>query len=294
MTELRWALLILGGLFVAGLAIWEWRKPRGRRAGSYDPEQTVQIIERPRRIEPSMDEYVEVPARAETPLHLPTMHAVEPLRVEVAAESAVDVPGAARLAEAARQRAYDHDHDGQADTVARDDLADTVVDTSAEPDEVHRAPAEPQLVIHWPPEHTDRVLTVRVVNGRGEGLMGANLRFALEAAGMKHGPQNIFHRITTDGRVLASAANLVRPGNFDLAAMDSQEFRGVNVFCILPGALPDETMLDELVSLARHIARRLGAVVQDEIGRPLDSACVREMRDSLRVNSQALGDGSEQ
>jgi cell division protein ZipA len=302
MNELRWALLFLGVLFLAGLAVWEWRKPRRARGNGFDPEQTVQIIERPRRIEPSMDEFVEVAPRTEAELHLPAIHAVEPVRLEVSTESAVDVPRAAR--------GVSYDRHEQTATVTREDLIETVVEAASEsvpeatlyaaPEEslmsvapVLASVATAAVVVQWPPERNDRVLSLRVVNGRGEALPGASLRFALEAAGLRHGPQSIFHRATAEGQVLASAANMIRPGNFDLHEMDSQEFRGVNLFCVLPGPLADETMLDELINLARHIARRLGAVVHDEIGRPLDAACVREMRDSLSVGSARMGDGAD-
>ncbi len=86
-------------------------------------------------------------------------------------------------------------------------------------------------MIQWPPAITERVLSLRVVGARGEPLQGRALRNALEAAGLLHGPQKIYHRVDEDGVVLASVANLMRPGNFDPALMDAQESFGSSTGC---------------------------------------------------------------
>jgi cell division protein ZipA len=136
-------------------------------------------------------------------------------------------------------------------------------------------------VIRWPPPRTERVLTVRVVRVDGHALPGRALRLALEAAGMVHGPQRIFHMVDAEGCVRASAANLMRPGNFDPAQMDAQEFRGLSLFCVLPGPVAATRMLDDLLELAHAVAGRLGAVAQDEQGAALVGERLALLRRSL-------------
>jgi cell division protein ZipA len=180
--------------------------------------------------------------------------------VGVAAESAVDIPAAARF------------------------------ETSPAPTPVPTlAPAA--VAIQWPPRNADHVISLRVVNARGEALSGRALRHALGAEGLQHGPQSIYHRVTPEGAVLASVANLMRPGNFDPAVMDSQEFRGLSLFSVLPGALPPARMLEELVALARSLAHRLSATVQDEHGAGLDAQGVAALRRSL-PDVELAGDGT--
>jgi FtsZ-interacting cell division protein ZipA len=70
--------------------------------------------------------------------------------------------------------------------------------------------------------------------------------------------------------VIASAANLMRPGTFAPASMDGQHFHGVHLFCVLPGPLPAGRAVDELIALARDLAQRLSGIVLDEVGQPLD------------------------
>jgi FtsZ-interacting cell division protein ZipA len=261
MPELRWALLGLGLLFLAGLALWEWRRSRRRLAGggqnesggtNSEPAERADRAERPRRIEPSIDGMT-APASdgVADSLEMPAIHPMEPVLVTVAAQSAVDVPAAARFA----------------------------------------APVAP-VSIQWPPQQTSQVLSLRVVHERGEPLPGRQLRSALAAAGLVHGPQNIFHRVDAAGAVLVSAANLVRPGNLDPELMDLQEFRGISLFSVLPGPLPPVRMLEELVAVARGLAHRLSATVQDEHGADLDGVRLTQLRRSLPDVASSAGDGT--
>jgi FtsZ-interacting cell division protein ZipA len=241
MYELRWALLLLGAVFLAGLALWEWRRPR--HGSGKDPALHVPMpaaTDFTRRVEPRMDDFETLDTDPDPRVEVPTIHAFEPVRVEVSSERAVDVPAAAMR------------------------------ETS------------PDVAIQWPPDHAGRVLSLRVVMTDGSPLPGRPLRAALEAAGLRHGPQQIFHQVATDGRVLASVANLVRPGRLDPHEMDAQSFRGLNLFSVLPGPLPDERMFEGLVSLARGLAARLGAAVQDEHGLSLDSERLTQLRRSLQ------------
>jgi cell division protein ZipA len=255
MTELRVALIVLGAVFLAVLLLWERRRSSHKLRAAPPPElsqppqgsaSATSSPARSRRMEPSIEDFS--PGQAELPesLDVPTIHPVEPVRVEVMREVAVDVPGAAAKAEAARE------------------------------------PAQPATaVIRWPPPRTDRVLTVRVVRADGLALPGRDLRLALEAAGMIHGPQRIFHMVDAEGSVRASAANLMRPGSFDPAQMDTQEFRGLSLFCVLPGTVAATRMLDDLLGLAHAVAGRLGAVAQDEQGGALAGERLAQLRRSL-------------
>ena len=264
MNELRWALLVLGAVFLAGLALWEWRRPRQDAGSTAAPDNqpssqptiasspvvspaSVSLAGAPpdrlRRVEPSMGEFAgDVGSPPEMPMELPTIHAEPTMKVQVLMESAVDMPSAARFG----------------------------------------ADAPAAVAIRWPPTSAKRVVTLRVAGRAGAMLPGRALRTALLAVGMQHGPQEIFHLVSDDGEVLASAANLVRPGSFDPLAMDAQEFRGVSLFCVLPGPLAGSAMVEGLVSLARDLADRLGAVVQDDLGLPLSAERLTQLRRSVQ------------
>src|SRR5690349_20264146 len=195
MSQLRVALIVLGAVFVAVLALWE-RRRSSRIARTAAPPETAAPSHassasstRLRRVEPSIEDFTatdDLPTSGE--LQVPTIHPVEPLIVDVAPEAAVDIPAA----------------------VSR-------VAPSASAPAIAAAPvsAAPPAGIRWPPPKTERVLSLRVVSANGEALAGRPLRQALESSGMVHGPQRIFHLVDVDGSVRASAANLVRPGSLE-------------------------------------------------------------------------------
>jgi FtsZ-interacting cell division protein ZipA len=266
MSELRWALLVLGAVFLAGLALWEWRRPRHDARGTAAPDNqpsapsvtlpaaSAPSASTPRdrlRREPSMGEFMDdVGSPPEMPMELPTIHAEPTMQVQVLMESAVDMPSAARF--------------------GSDPL--------------------PAVAIRWPPTTAKRVVTLRVAGRAGAMLSGRALRTALESTGMQLGPQEIFHLVNPEGDVLVSAANLVRPGSFDPLAMDAHEFRGVSVFCVLPGPQPGSAMLEGVVKLSRDLADRLGAVVQDDLGLPLSAERLTQLRRSVQEEPADSGD----
>jgi FtsZ-interacting cell division protein ZipA len=278
------ALIILGAVFVAVLALWERRRSarRARVASITEtapPPVASASSTRLRRVEPSIEDFTaadDLPMAGE--LQVPIIHPVEPLVMDVAREAAVDIPGAASRAAATESE------------FASANASPPTSSQGAAPE----APivAAPPEAIHWPPAKTERVLSLRVVSAGGEPLPGRPLRQALESSGMVHGPQRIFHLVDVDGAVRASAANLVRPGSLEPAQMDAQEFRGLSLFCILPGPLPPSKMLDGLVQLARDVAERSGAIVQDEQGAVLNAERLTQLRRSVLAHAEAQGSGA--
>jgi cell division protein ZipA len=244
MNELRWILLGLGALFVVGLALWELRRQR-HMAGDVDSGEPVDTQGwQDLRSEPALDipEIRNDDLRRDPPLVM-----------------------------------LDELHAADTD-VGFDVAMEVAVDRPG------LAVREAQLpaAIQWPPERQDHIIWLRVVPLGDARFSGKLLRQSLTGCGMVLGPQDIFHWADEAGQVVASAANLTRPGSFDLAAMDTQQFLGVHLFSVLPGPLPPAQTFDELLSLARDVAARVSGQVQDEQGRPVDAARVAELRDSLQ------------
>ena len=84
----------------------------------------------------------------------------------------------------------------------------------------------------------------------------------------------------------------MRPGSLIPAEMDAQEYRGLSLFSILPGAQAAPQMLEGLVRIARGIAASNGAVVQDEKGAALDAERLTQMRRSVQAYADAAGNGA--
>lgn len=152
---------------------------------------------------------------------------------------------------------------------------------SASPKVSPPAPSVPPSVvvrIEWPPEDQRRVMGLRVVGKGGEKFTGASLRQALQGEGFVFGEMDIFHRPLSDGRVVMSAASLTQPGTFNLDAMDTSLFRGLNLFAVLPGPMPGRDAVDKLLLVGHTLAQRVRGELQDGRGQPLTEARLAEMR----------------
>ncbi|MFM1887517.1 MAG: hypothetical protein RL026_2674 [Pseudomonadota bacterium] len=264
MDNLRWILLGAGLVFLAVLLVWELLR---RRHAVQSREAT------PQRREPALDtvdlddEVLRVgregDLRRDPPVvRLEALDAGEsPLRVAVHAEVAVDRPRAALPTAVPDEESVDELDEGALGEVE-----------------------EPPAVIHWPPLEQEQILWLRVLpRAEGGRFGGRPVRQALVGRGLVLGPQDIFHWVDRDGRVIASVASLTRPGGFVMSEMDNHSYAGLNLFSVLPGPLPERRTFEELLGLARDLAARLGGELFDDQGLPLDDARLAQLRGSLRA-----------
>ncbi|MGC8519320.1 MAG: cell division protein ZipA C-terminal FtsZ-binding domain-containing protein [Steroidobacteraceae bacterium] len=310
MSQLRWTLLILGGVFIAALALWEWRRPRqGRgkplgsahapsephvgalpRADAGEPWIGEESLEREPAAEESWRE-----STAPDPLgELPTM------LVDAPEEDEAPVAHAAQTALAAAQD-WDALEEG---------VGSVRILGGSEPPAVVESPVLPVLEppvlapsgrsppvlspppaaanaeapprVEWPPDEMRRILALRLMAPE-ERFSGRLLRLALAAEGFRLGRFEIFHLPDAHGCALVSVASLTRPGTFDLDAMDGQRYAGLNLFTVLPGSLPAAEAFEALLAAALNLNERLQGEVQDERGEPLSEERLAQLRQTLAV-----------
>lgn len=303
MSSLRLLLLAIGVLFVIGLAWWERRRPR-------------QASERAAQLPAARAFHAEPPpARLREPLTLPEMRATEPLpsremsALEAEPETESDVePGPQRAAEedaapqlqsgeeqpsATQQDAADSARSAEA--LARGEPQAPAAESeefaaAAQLQPAPQAPPEgraqsPALRVEWPPDPERRVVALRLVAMQPDRFAGRSLRQALAAEGFVLGRFDIFHKPDAEHRAVLSAAGLHRPGTFDPDTMDSQHFRGLSLFAVLPGPKPPPQAFDELVFTARSLNERLHGVLQDEQGGPLTPSRIATLRERLKAGA---------
>ncbi len=305
MGELRWILLLAGLVFLAALAAWEHLRPRQGRRDEDAPAG------RSERNEPPMgtmgaggaapNEDASPPGsriysgaslggrtRAEPPprIDLPPLEPITP-------DSAADSSGL-RIGESVIVIDEPISAHGPGPSADPADAAPYYVYARAEssngaaahelplPGEAPRAP-----VVDWPPESERHILSLRIAALGHERLSGRVVRLALGACGFEHGRFGIFHQPGADGRALLSAANLSKPGIFDLPNMDFQRFSGLSLFAVLPGPLPPAAALDHLLDTAQDLAERLRARLQDEQGLALGAAQLETLRRTVQDLTQA-------
>jgi cell division protein ZipA len=285
MPELRIILLVVGVLFVAAIAGFEWWRARGSR---------------PVAANVMRDEVAADPPPRPAPSPLPEINVVRDSRVAVS--DSLPVIELASASDTGARRALgisisedvavDVAHDGGGERAASERARP--VNTRAEPYigqddsisavrvlEEQQAPASPKLVLDWPRESERRIVTLRVIPRVDTRFQGRGLRQAFSAAGFWHGPLDIYHLPDDEGRVMVSAAALAQPGTFDPSIMDSQRFSGLNLFAVLPGPKPEKETFDELVHAARQLAERLDGTLADQHGEELTAQRIARLRQAL-------------
>lgn len=296
MPELRWTLLIIGVVFLVGLAWWELRRARERTAGGggLGERQGVHPLaqDAPASAQESM-----APARDgirhEPTISFPEAHSRDALR-EL---PVVEVPDDEVMDDMRIGLRVDGAPEAQDDERPAEEAAEAIVPDSPSqraPDEVPPllgvapppAPVDP--IVEWPDESVRRIIALRLI-APGERFPGRAIRQALTAEGFVLGRLSIFHRPGPDGRAIVSAASLTKPGTFDHESIDMQRYGGLNLFAVLPGPLSPATAFDELLASARNLSERLQGALQDEHGEPLTPMRAAMMREALAGEAEASG-----
>lgn len=271
MAELRWILLAAGLALIAGLYLWGVRTrlrsaatDAGRAIAAEAPAQQAgqQDLDDFDRLEPQvrLDETV------------PGVHEVVPL-VEVDESGTYTGRREPTLSQrltgtqAREPPAVEHEPSTQAGEDVEDVESQTAVEARAQ-----------------------RIVALRVVAPLPSRFEGSLLHEAVRAERFEFGRYEIFHRLDPAGRPLLSLASLREPGTFDPATMAGAAFAGVAIFAVLPGPLPAERALEELLATARALAQRLGGHMQDERGIPLTAHRVARLREEMLAFDRGRAD----
>ena len=287
MPELRIILLVIGVLFVAGIAGYEWWRSRGARPLAATPVRD-DAADPPSPLKSLPDINVVRDTRAAAADSLPVIELASTsesgtrraLGISISDDVAVDVAHDSGVSREAERRARDEPYIGQDDDVS-------AVRIIEEPPPVRG----PQLVLAWPKDSERRIVTLRVIPRSEPRFAGRSLRQAFASAGFWHGPLDIYHLPDEAGRVVVSAAALAQPGTFDPSIMDSQRFSGLNLFAVLPGPMQEREAFDALVGAARSLAERLEGSITDQHGEELTPGRIQRLRQSLPEAVQARAAG---
>jgi cell division protein ZipA len=289
MPELRIILLVVGVLFVAAIAGFEWWRSRGSRPLAAMPARDEEMGDPAPHVKPLPEINVVRDTRVAAADSLPVIELASTsesgtrraLGISISEDVAVDVAHDSGPAREAERRIREEPYIGQHDEVSEVRV-------------IEEMPVRgPQLVLAWPSEQERRIVTLRVIPRIESRFAGRAVRQAFGASGFWHGPLDIYHLPDEDGRVIVSAAALAQPGTFDPSIMDSQRFSGLNLFAVLPGPKPEREAFDELVHAARQLADRLDAILADQHGEELTPQRIARLRQALQAPENARASGAE-
>ena len=135
-------------------------------------------------------------------------------------------------------------------------------------------------------EEFDKIITLYLAARAGEKLQGSDIVVAAEKAGLVYGHMGVFHRLVEShperGPVF-SVANIMKPGSFDMAAIQSLETPAIAFFLTLPAPIAALDAWETMLPTAQRLAELLNGVVLDESRNALGRQRIAHIRDELRA-----------
>ena len=132
-----------------------------------------------------------------------------------------------------------------------------------------------------PPSTTtteDDLIALYLVAQRGEKIRGEQILSACYAVQLEFGDKEIFHRKDKAGSVLFSMASMQEPGYFDVNNMHNLKTRGITLFTQLSFCSQPVQALDEMLVCAHSLASMLGVQVCNADRKLLDEAYTLGLR----------------
>jgi cell division protein ZipA len=129
-------------------------------------------------------------------------------------------------------------------------------------------------------------VTLYIAARAGEKLRGPDIIVAAEKAGLVYGHMNVFHRLVEghpERGPVFSMANIMKPGSFDMATIQSMETPAIAFFLTLPAPIPALDAWETMLPTAKRISELLDGVVLDESRNALGRQRIAHLRDELRA-----------
>jgi cell division protein ZipA len=266
MDLIRWILLIIGALVVAGVYWWSRRSAREQEQMFVRTEPGVG--HRDDEFDPLFAPVRKQPGVARGGNDEPDLEAVH--RELSSLQELLQAEAADR---SAQYRAA-----APAETMDKD-RPETVI---IEP----RAAASPPPS---PPE--EKLVVLYLVAPARQVFAGDEVGAALEAAGLQYGEMHIYHRYpngSDGGTPVFGVANLVEPGTLEVEALAATGTPGLTLFLQLPGPLRPLQAFDLFAGCAQQIADGLGGELRDQNRSTLSRQTLEHMRDDIQQYERRL------
>ncbi|TWI03711.1 cell division protein ZipA [Luteimonas cucumeris] len=135
-------------------------------------------------------------------------------------------------------------------------------------------------------ENFDKIISLYVAARAGQQLQGPDIVVAAEKAGLTFGHMNVFHRLTEghpERGPIFSVANIMKPGSFEMAEIQSLQTPAIAFFLTLPAPLSALEAWDTMLPTAQRMAELLDGVVLDQERNALGRQRIAHIRDDLRA-----------
>ncbi|WP_140908846.1 cell division protein ZipA [Cognatiluteimonas lumbrici] len=132
----------------------------------------------------------------------------------------------------------------------------------------------------------EKIVTLYIAARAGALLRGPDIVVAAEKTGLTYGHMNVFHRLV-EGRPeqgpVFSVANIMKPGSFDMATIQSLETPAIAFFLTLPAPVAALDAWEMMLPTAQRMTELLDGVLLDESRNALGRQRIQYIRDELRA-----------
>ena len=132
----------------------------------------------------------------------------------------------------------------------------------------------------------EKIVTLYIAARAGSLLRGPDIVVAAEKTGLAYGHMNVFHRMVEghpERGPVFSVANIMKPGSFDMATIQSLETPAIAFFLTLPAPVPALDAWEMMLPTAQRMAELLDGVLLDESRNALGRQRIQYLRDELRA-----------
>ena len=127
------------------------------------------------------------------------------------------------------------------------------------------------------------IMVIYITIESSPGFKGPDILHALESAEMQYGDMRIFHYYGPDKkhatRALFSLANIHEPGNFDIDKMDRFSTNGLALFMCLPAEIGGDIAFEIMLDTAHNLGYLLGGELRGADHKILDTERLNKMRE---------------
>lgn len=122
------------------------------------------------------------------------------------------------------------------------------------------------------------------IAAKQDRFAGEDIARIASALGLEPGAMSIYHRYEQPGapnRVLFSMASMFEPGTFPFEAMAGFSTAGLSLFAQLPGPRDGQVIYETMLNAARQLAEKLGGELQDETHSVLSRQTIEHVRSQI-------------
>jgi len=259
MEELRWILLGVGIIIVAGVYFWGRAKKREKNDSFYVANEEVPSFS-------ATDENDEK-----------WSDGVGPVRVVQSFNN--DEMDTFNIDESTDDSAITDNLSDTNDSVPVTDDAADQESLSSDEDEV----IKDEVIVEEKSEPAvNDVVALYLVAQRENELKGEQVLSSTFATQLEYGQMNIFHRKDSNGKIIFSMSNMMEPGSFDFDHMHEMTTRGVSLFIQLSLCDDPVKALDDMLICAHSLASMLNAQLCDQNRQLLNETYTKALREKAK------------